>query len=654
MTLMFDRIRSVHVWKLICLVLFLLVGSALAVAPSHAGDQTSAQAADRVSGGQRVFSAGHSFHVFVPGILNDMVTSAGIQGHVPVGLSSIGGSRVIQHWDVPEEKNKAKEALRTGNVDVLTLSPIHLPDEGIENFTKLALEYNPRVRVTIQEFWLPFDIYETTFKQRPTKVDHNAPAAGELRDLHAPYFKSMDEHVNELNKQLGRTVLYVVPVGQAVIALREKIIAGQAPGLTQQEDLFTDAIGHAKPPLQALVAYCHFAVIYRRSPVGLSMPAILSNANNPNWDAKLNRLLQELAWDAVTQHPLSGVKAEVSPTDVASNTFLYVSMAPEQKIQIYQLDANTGALTTVETVAVEGAPGALVVDQQKKFLYASHRSNSTLASYRIDSATGKLKRLSTAALPTGENAAFLKTDRTGRWLLSASYAAGKVVVHRLNEDGMIESPAVQTVPTALTAHCVATDPENRFVFVPHVTPNAVYQFHFDSKTGTLTEAGKAPGGAEKAGPRHLAFHPTQNLAFTSNEQGSSITAYRYDPAAGLTPVQTLSTLPPDFKGRNTTADVKVYPSGRFVWVSNRGHDSLAGFAIDSSGKLSPLGHTPTEQTPRSFEIDPSGRFAFGAGEGSGKLAVFQIDRENGTLRRLHTYDVGKSLTWVLAVQLGNY
>jgi hypothetical protein len=119
----------------------------------------------------------------------------------------------------------------------------------------------------------------------------------------------MDEHVMRLNAEYGKRVLYIVPVGQAVVALREKIIAGQASGLNQQEDLFSDAIGHARPPLQALVAYCHFAVIYRRSPVGLPIPAVLEKANNPKWDARLSRLLQELAWDAVTQHPLSGVES---------------------------------------------------------------------------------------------------------------------------------------------------------------------------------------------------------------------------------------------------------------------------------------------------------------------------------------------------------
>jgi 6-phosphogluconolactonase len=335
-----------------------------------------------------------------------------------------------------------------------------------------------------------------------------------------------------------------------------------------------------------------------------------------------------------------------------AGTFVYVSMAPEHKIQIYRLDSRDGKLTPVEAVAVEGAPGALAIDPRKQLLFASLRNTSTLASFRLDPVTGKLKLLSTAPLPQGENAAFVATDRTGRWLLSASYAAGKVVVHGLNEDGTIRTPPVQTVTTAKTAHCIAIDRENRWVFVPHVTPNAVFQFQLDAATGKLTASGKAPGGTAKAGPRHLAFHPTQGLAFTSDEQGSSITAYRFDPATGLKPVQTLSTLPADFKGTNTTAEVKVHPGGRFVWVSNRGHDSLAGFAIDAAtGKVTALGQTPTEKTPRSFEIEPDGRFMLGAGEGSGKLAVYQVDRDSGQLTPLQTYAVGKSLTWVLAVKL---
>ncbi|MFN4257886.1 MAG: lactonase family protein [Gemmataceae bacterium] len=338
---------------------------------------------------------------------------------------------------------------------------------------------------------------------------------------------------------------------------------------------------------------------------------------------------------------------------VQAETLVYVSMAPEQKIQIYRLHSEDGKLTAVDSVAVEGTPGSLAVDPSKKYLYASLRSTSKLASFRIDPKTGRLRLLNTVQLPKGANAAFVGTDRSGRWLLSASYAGGTVAVHRLNDDGTIQSPAVQTVTTAKTAHAIATDPDNRYVFVPHVAPNTVYQFRWDAETGKLTEAGKAPGGAPKAGPRHLAFHPNGKQAFTSDEQGSSITAYRFDPDSGLTPTQTLSTLPADFKGSNTTAEVKVHPSGKFVWVSNRGHDSLAGFAIDSAGKLSPLGQTPTEQTPRSFDIEPAGQYVFGAGEGSGQLAVFRVDQKTGQLTRLHTYDVGKSLPWVMAMSLEN-
>src|SRR5208283_4402322 len=135
-----------------------------------------------------------------------------------VGLSSIGGSQVIQHWNIPEAQNKAKEALKTGKVDVLTLSPIFLPDPGIENFTKLALEHNKDIRIVVQPIWLRWDIYEPTTK-RPEKVDHNAITGEELRNRHEPYFKSMDEYIRDQNKKLGKTSLYLVPAPQAVIAL---------------------------------------------------------------------------------------------------------------------------------------------------------------------------------------------------------------------------------------------------------------------------------------------------------------------------------------------------------------------------------------------------------------------------------------------------
>jgi hypothetical protein len=253
-----------------------------------------------------VFSAGHSFHMFMPPMLAEMAKAAKIDGHQQVGRSSIGGSYVHQHWDVPEEKNTLKKALRAGEVDVLTLSPIYLPDDGIENLAKLGFENNPKIRVCVQEFWLPFDVFDVDYKKKkPAPVDRDARTVAELRALHGAYFKTMDEHVAALNQKFGKEVVFVVPVGQAAVALRERIIAGQAPGLTRQNDLFTDAIGHATPPLQWLTAYCHFAVIYRQSPVGLPCPAPL--ANHAGGEA-LNTLLQQLAWDAAREHPLSGVR----------------------------------------------------------------------------------------------------------------------------------------------------------------------------------------------------------------------------------------------------------------------------------------------------------------------------------------------------------
>jgi 6-phosphogluconolactonase len=348
---------------------------------------------------------------------------------------------------------------------------------------------------------------------------------------------------------------------------------------------------------------------------------------------------------------LASVLILSSTMAVHAATFVYVSMAPEQKIRVYRLDPKLGILDLVDTLAVDGAPGSLAVDPNQKYLFASLRSKSSLASFRMDPATGKLTYLSAAALAKGTNAAFVATDRTGKWLLSASYSGGTVVVHRVNDDGTIKTPAVQIVKTAVTAHCIAIGDANRWVFVPHVTPNAVFQFRFDAVTGKLAAAGKAIGGTATAGPRHLAFHPNQKFAFTSDEVGNSITAYRFDSKTGLTPLETVSTLPDGFTKKNTTAEIKVHPSGKFVWVSNRGHDSLAGFAIDAmTGKLKALGQAPTEKTPRSFAIDPDGRYAFGAGEGSGKLAVFSVDLKKGNLSRLRTYGVGKSLTWVMAVK----
>ena len=257
--------------------------------------------------GLRVFTCGHSFHVFVYKLLDKVAKSAGIE-HQLAGVSSIGGSRVIQHWDVAEEKNLAKAALTAGKVDVLTLSPIWLPDEGIDHFAELAVKHNPNVRVAVQEFWLPNDEYVPVYPLQVRKgTDHNATDLAALRKANDKYCEDMENYVRGINQRLRTEALRVVPVGAAAQVLREKLAAGQAPGLKAQWDLFRDSWGHPQPALQMLDVYCHFCVIYQRSPVGLPTPVELVKGLDKDSAEKLNRLLQEIAWETCTHHPLTGL-----------------------------------------------------------------------------------------------------------------------------------------------------------------------------------------------------------------------------------------------------------------------------------------------------------------------------------------------------------
>ncbi|GDY20211.1 hypothetical protein LBMAG56_15560 [Verrucomicrobiota bacterium] len=257
--------------------------------------------------GQRVFVAGHSFHIFVAAPLAEFARDAGITDHRTAGTQMIGGSRTLQHWNLPDDKNKAKAALRAGEVDVLTLSPhLLIPDEGIDNFTKLGLEKNPKLRVLVQGSWLPWDgsANPKTF----TTEQHNQTSLAQLRAGQSEWDRKISAQIRALNQAIGRDAVFVVPAGTAVLALREHIATGTAPGLTRQTDLFRDPIGHATPPLQAIVCYCNYAAIYRRSPVGLPVPSFLKNLPQA---AALTPLLQKLAWDALTAHPLSGVSGTV-------------------------------------------------------------------------------------------------------------------------------------------------------------------------------------------------------------------------------------------------------------------------------------------------------------------------------------------------------
>ncbi len=329
-----------------------------------------------------------------------------------------------------------------------------------------------------------------------------------------------------------------------------------------------------------------------------------------------------------------------------AETCVYVPDAGTQAIVLYHLDEQSGRLKEVSRTNVGTAPGSLAVNVKQRLLFASLRTDAEIGSFQIGDG-GKLTEVGRTELGSGANAAYVAADKNCRHLLAASYAGGRVTVHDIATDGKLGDKALQTIETAKTAHAAVLSADEKWLFVPHVAPNAIYQFKYDAQAGKLTEHAKAAGGKEGAGPRHLAIHPSQKFAFSSDESGNSVTLYSLDGEAGLKPLQTLSTLPADFTAKNSTADVHVHPSGKFVWVSNRGHDSLAGFSFDAATvKLTAIGQTSTEKTPRSFAISPNGNWILGAGEGSGKLVVFAVDANSGQLERKETIEVGKSLTWV--------
>ena len=333
-----------------------------------------------------------------------------------------------------------------------------------------------------------------------------------------------------------------------------------------------------------------------------------------------------------------------------AKTFVYVALADQKKIAVYRIDGSDGELTHVAHAACDGEPAALVTDPAKKFLFASIRAEGKLSSFRIDTATGKLTAINT--VEAGADPAHISTDATGKFLLCAYYVAAKVTVNAIDKDGRLSEKPVQSLPTADKAHSVNLDSANKFALVCHTGSNVIFQFGFDAATGKLTpnEAPKLPTGAN-TGPRHLVFHPNGTTAYVDNEQDASVTAYKLDKTAGtLTALQTISTMPKDYAGPKSCAEIRLHPSGKFLYVANRGDDTLAIFRVGGDTLLTAAGHAPTEKNPRSFDIEPDGKFLYAAGETSGKLATSRIDEKTGALTRLTTMTVGTMPWWVMAVR----
>jgi 6-phosphogluconolactonase len=332
---------------------------------------------------------------------------------------------------------------------------------------------------------------------------------------------------------------------------------------------------------------------------------------------------------------------------------MYVAISGDQKILRYDLDPETGALTPVGEVDVDGGVGPLCTNPQQQYLYAGLRSTKKVSSFAIDQTSGALEHINTVDFDS--DPCYLSTDRTGRYLFSSFYSAGVVAVNALDSTGAVTAPHRQWITTKGHAHCIHPDRTNQYVFVPHtMPPNVIFQFTFDETTGDLTAnstpTSKPPRGE---GPRHYEYHPTLNVVYTSNENGSSVTVYDHDIKNGtLSRRQNLSTLPEDFDGKSTCAQIHIHPSGKFLYITNRGHDSIARFGVKADGSLEALGQTPTEPIPRVFNIDPTGNFLFAAGQGSDKMESFRINPETGDLKSLKIYDIGKQPMWIMILKLG--
>ncbi len=337
----------------------------------------------------------------------------------------------------------------------------------------------------------------------------------------------------------------------------------------------------------------------------------------------------------------------------AGPTVIYLSESGDNRIAVYALDETSGDLTRTGAVDLPGAPGPLAISADRRHLYAAVRSDKQFATLTIDPANGLLK--DPVLNPAGINAAYVHVDKTGNWLLAASYSEGVVTSSRIT-NGVITGAPVTTLETGKKAHSIQTDPANRFAFVPHVGElNKVEQLRFDATSGALVpNTPPSMAGGEGQGPRHLQFHPNGRWVYFVNEQGKSVSLCDYDAAAGtLKQRQTVSTIPDDWdKSKGSCADIHISADGRFAYASNRGHDSLAVFSIDpKTGELKSLGQTPTEKTPRSFCLVPGGeKFVVSAGQGSNRLIVYRRDTHTGALTALKTYDCGKSPAWVLGVK----
>src|SRR5215208_3371231 len=348
-------------------------------------------------------------------------------------------------------------------------------------------------------------------------------------------------------------------------------------------------------------------------------------------------------------------------------TFVYVSNAEDGTIGMYTLRAD-GALEAGARVDAAKVVMPMAVTPDKRFLIAAVRSKPYEAyTYSIDKKTGALKLVGKG--PLAESYPYITIDATGRYLLGASYGGHQVGVNPIGKDGKVGEP-IQVIPTARNAHSIRIDSTNRFVFVPHLGTDQMFQFVLDKKSGKLS-ANTPPVVQLKqgTGPRHFIFSKDNKFVYLLNELTATVTALALDAKTGtLKELDSASALPPDTKlgpgaprgavgapgqaPRNTdndiwASDLHLTPNGRFLYAAERTSSTLGAFKVDAaSGKLAFVGSTPTEKQPRGFAIDPSGKFVVVSGEKADTISSYAIDRDSGALKAIGKYPTGKGANWI--------
>jgi 6-phosphogluconolactonase len=336
--------------------------------------------------------------------------------------------------------------------------------------------------------------------------------------------------------------------------------------------------------------------------------------------------------------------------------FMYVGTYTQEAstskgIYVYRYDPGSAKVSPIGLAAQTINPSFLAVNPNHRFLYAVNevgdyrgQKSGGVSAFAIDSATGKLTLLNQVA-SGGADPCYITVDSTGKFVLVANYTGGSVSVFPVLKDGSLgeasafvqhtghgTNPKRQEAPHA---HSIDLSPDDRFAIVDDLGLDETLVYKFDNNTGSLTlndpPFAKADDGA---GPRHFALHPNGKFAYVIHEMGSTVSVFDYDAAGGvLHPVQTISTIPQGFAELNEDAEIEVHPSGKFLYASNRGHDSIAVFAIDpNKGTLTLVEYVATKgQSPRNFQIDPTGRLLFAANEKSDNVVVFRINAQTGRL-----------------------